>query len=294
MNRVQTLKRFQLFQDYVKKLLKSKTLVEYVPDVSGIQSATKLYNNTVRVAVNPDILDVSVDVIDEYDFVEGCIATAHELHHAAILSQSRAVGDDIVPLSESYISRFDNNTTYKYAYGKFSYEIAAEGYALKTTYNYLINAFPKLDTDDIMLDYVNVKATQMSSDYPYPIRTVKRFENMNQVFDAFDTAYEKSFKVKKNFAVKGNHINDIFISDVSLKCGFDQAKDGREQTKFAAIIALRDDPDLFKIFNKLNRKDYDVKQIYDARNRNRIAELDRHFGEIKYRGLNNPDEEDEL
>lgn len=198
--------------------------------------------------------------IDEYDFVEACIDIAHESYHVATIQQSSGISSDLL---ESYVSRFNNNETYKSEYDRFSYEIAAERYALKTVQNYMNKAIPVLQTDAIMLDYVNAKAMSDNKEYSYFIHTKTGFTSMQEVFDALDEAYEKSFETKKNFDVEGNHIHETLASDDKLKQGFDRASDGREQTKFAAIINLQDDTSLFRTFKSLKSEDYDLQQIYD-------------------------------
>lgn len=142
---------------------------------------------------------------------------------------------------------------------------------MRTTYDYLNSQFPTLDTDAIMLDYVNAKALDCTTKYPYPIQSIRRFTDMQQVFESFDKAYEKSFIIKKGFQRAGDYVSSVLGKNTDLKQGFEQAENGREQTKFVVAINAGNDSDLFKIFTSLKPKDYDIKQIYNARNR-RFAE----------------------
>lgn len=293
MDRLRALDRLHKFEEYVHNRLKIDVSVEYYSRGCGISSMALSADQSVFVSVvlNPTFLDENNTIVNEYDFVEGVIATAHELHHAAVLLQSRKVGKDIISLSESYISRFNNNAVYERDYDKFSYEIEAERYALKTTHKYLHDNFPTLDTDAIMLDYVNAKATEKTSSYAYPVRTDHRFESMEQVFTALDKAYDQSFVVKKHFMSRGNFVSDVLVKDDKLKQGFVQAVDGKEQTKFAAAIVLNHDPSLFDTFKSLKSKRYDLKQIYDARNRKFDNTLD---NQSISRGYENTDDYDDV
>lgn len=269
MNAGLALLRLKVFSKTMEKKLSISPKIKYTSAFDTALSSTN--NDVVQISVPDVLLSDENGIVGEYDFVEACISTAHELHHAAVLSQSRGLRKDIVDLSESYISRFNNNATYEREYNKFSYEIAAERYALKTTHDYLNNKFPTLDTDAIMLDYVNAKALSNSREYPYPIQSIRKFTDMQQVFEAFDKAYEKSFVAKKNFQRKGNYVSDVLDQNASLKRGFEQAETGREQTKFVVAINARNDSDLFKTFTSLKPKNYSMKQIYDAQSR-RFAE----------------------
>lgn len=292
MDRIKTLSRLDKFHKYVCKELRISVGIFFTSKEENVESFVDANDvHYIRVATDSSVLDDTCNIVDEYAFVEAVIHVAHELHHAAVLLQSRKVGKDIISLSESYVSRFNNNAVYERDYDKFSYEIEAERYALKITHKYLHDNFPTLDTDAIMLDYVNAKATEKTSSYAYPVRTDHRFESMEQVFTALDKAYDQSFVVKKHFMSRGNFVSDVLVKDDKLKQGFVQAVDGKEQTKFAAIIVLNHDPSLFNIFKSLKPKRYDLKQIYDARNRKFDNTLD---NQSISRGYENTDDYDDV
>lgn len=107
---------------------------------------------------------------------------------------------------------------------------------------------------------MNAKATSDNKEYAYFVHTKTGFANMQEVFDAFDEAYDKSFVIKKSFA---SNYNDLvgrrLLRDKALCSGFKQANNGKEQTKFAASTVLSEQKDLYGVLTKLKSRDYDLR-----------------------------------
>lgn len=151
MNREKSLRRLDNFKGYIKSLLKTSVTVDYVSDKNRSMTVLNKNKPYSQVVVCSSILSDDCQIVREYDFVETVISIAHECHHAAVLQQSRALKDSIISLSESYVSRINNDVTYCKDYNKFTYEIAAERFALRESYGYLNKEFPMLDTGAIIL-----------------------------------------------------------------------------------------------------------------------------------------------
>jgi hypothetical protein len=175
-------------------------------------------------------------------------------------------------LAESFVSRFYNSDTYAYEYNNFTYEIAAEKYAVKEVYDYFHKNIGNFPIDNAMLDYINAKANienNPSDTYPYFIRSHSLYKNMDDVFEDFDKAYKQSLDIKKDFTSyvdQDNLISDILDKDKDLKAGFDLAKDGKEQTHFVTNICLNKYPERYKEFKNIDRKNYDLNEVYDKVN----------------------------
>jgi hypothetical protein len=285
MNRIHAETCLTYFSKNIRKQLHISGSSKFVPKEQ--RSVSKTYTNAfgkviTNIAVKSDILNKRLRTVDEYDFIEAMVATAHELKHSELLIQMKDTplrGCDN-NLAESCISRYYNDDTYCYDYDKFSYEIDAERYALREVYDFLHGVMPTWEnSDEFLLDYVNARAVddrEAKSEprkYPYFIQTDTRFTSMEEVFDAFDKAYENSFKVKKDF---GSHISESnLVADVlgehpDLKAGFDNAIDGKEQTHFAACIVYSKHKELGRETKALRNNDYSLQQIRNAAFRERV------------------------
>lgn len=153
----------------------------------------------IDIAVSSDFIDPNSDQISEYDFIEALTSFYHEAHHALQYLQSNCLHDKSDEV-ESLLSRYYNNDTYTNEYDKFSFEIAAERDALYNTYKNAKLVCGQLNTDDIILAYVNARA-KSSDEYRYFISSESGFTNIDDVFDAFDKAYAKSYITKKRLHI---------------------------------------------------------------------------------------------
>jgi outer membrane receptor for ferric coprogen and ferric-rhodotorulic acid len=104
---------------------------------------------------------------------------------------------------------------------------------------------------------------------------------MEEVFDAFDKAYENSFKVKKDFEYSTensnpelNVVKSVLDEYPDLKAGFDNAVDGEEQTHFAACIVYSKHKELGRETKALKNNDYNLSQIRNATFRERVRNAD--------------------
>lgn len=105
MNKNKALLRFDGFVGNIIQGLKLRNIDFQYIDEQG--KSFTVFEDSVIVRISTCFNSSSSETVSEYDFVEACISAAHELHHAAVLSQSRSLRRDIIDLSESYISRFN-------------------------------------------------------------------------------------------------------------------------------------------------------------------------------------------
>lgn len=82
-------------------------------------------------------------------------------------------------------------------------EIQAEQYGIMSVYKYLCDEFPNVDTKEherIVLGVVNSK--MMDPEANYFVKQSTPFTSLQEVEDAFDDAYDKSFTQKRWFAME--------------------------------------------------------------------------------------------
>ena len=213
-----------------------------------------MHKPVIDLSVSSSFFDKFSNDVKEYDFVESVISFYHESYHAMQLMKNPGPDDDVGQLI-SYTSRFYNDETYKKEYHKFSFEIAAERYALKQTVNSLSEMFSDSDLDNILLDYVNAKATAKTSEYKYFISSDSGFTNLNE-------AYAKSYEEKKNFKHIQDCVGKALLKDNVLHAEFDKMPNGREQARFAAHIVINKHPELLSQQRNLKQV---VSYINDVR-----------------------------
>lgn len=217
---------------------------------------------TIDLSLPSSFTNSTHTTISEYDFVETVVSFYHESYHALQLTQNNREADMNNELT-SFISRYYNDETYANEYHKFSFEIAAERYALCKTYKTLTTEYPTLNTEAILIDYVNAR-THSEQPYKYFITSTHPFTTMNDIFNAFDTAYTQSYINKKDFSSsKTDCVSTELQANTHLRIGFNKAHNGKEQTRFAASIVLDKHPELYKIYPTLNKNKYDLQRIID-------------------------------
>ena len=191
---------------------------------------------------------------------------------------------------ESYVSRCYNNNIYKDSYDKFVYELAAERFAVKSAYDAITAICPTLNTDYIMCRYIDARVDTRTKVIDgkivkapdYFIQPESPVTNLEKVMKLFDDAYEKALKTKKPFSkYKDDCVGKALSENPALAMGFKRAKNGEEQTHFAAAIVLDEHPELYCELRGLNKSDYNIQIVKDARLRP-IVVKERELPNIDY------------
>lgn len=138
------------------------------------------------------------------------------------------------------------NASHKYYCGESNYrlnasEIQAEKEGILGAYEYLCDKFPNIDEKEhehIVLNIVNDKMMNSS----YFVKQSKPFTSLQEVEDAFDDAYDKSFTKKRKFIMEREPKDPvkIFMNDhedaTEMYCTESIAV---KQDKYIAAIALK-------------------------------------------------------
>ncbi len=247
-----------------KQYLKYKKITFEMVDKTYKSIALPCVNNKpyIQIAVSNEFLNPDINDVKEFDFVESVIDTYHECYHIKQYTSSDNIY--IKEEKESYISRIHNDSIYETYYDKYLYEVTAERYALHKTYEEL-SRIPELNIEAIMLDYINARMDTPEDAPPYFIQSNTRISDLQMAFNMFDEAYEKALEHKKPFYdYTDDCVGKALHEDNMLYLGFKKAKDGIEQTHFAAIIVLDKYPELYKELGELNKHDYDIEEIKDT------------------------------
>lgn len=273
MDRFAVLRTFADFNSYLSHSLDLSIRAQYISSSDGVPSSTGIDGNGdlyVYAVVDTGILQGLSEYVHPYHFIEGAVNIAHEMHHAAVISRSDILGDDKIPLFESYVSHCYNTSVYRNEYDKFSFEIAAESFALHAVREHLAGVMDPAMLDRQLLEYVNSKATLKSGAYPYFAHSDRGFDNMKQVFDAFDKAYETSFVDKKDFTTKPANgeaacVRDALKADGKLRRGFKNAPDGRAQAGCASCIVISTHPGDSEWHDLAESEDYSLSRVREFR-----------------------------
>lgn len=204
----------------------------------------------------------------DFAFIWALVAAGHEAKHAKQIDSK----DPVFALS--YLAECGNDANYKTNYKFNRREIVAEKAGLEFAQEFLRMQFPGIDGDSFLLKYVNGCA---SSGIAYWVDAPEDgFESMEEVFQAFDDAYD---------AAK-SHVN-VYPAKVSKTCGdaftrltrmgtgkgldpdwefaYDalQVAGGQyESNMILASVALCDDPGLIKYAAGAELPDLSIKAVF--------------------------------
>lgn len=262
-----TLEQLRLLVDnicdkYEKQLLsfgQRRKLIYNFADAASNFSQMYIDDNGNRILNIPiaSSCDADDSNISLYACAEAIITSLHELYHA----HQTFYSDETSMLS--YISRQYNDFTYMQEYSNFTYEIDAERYALQRTFVELNQLYGEEISSNIILDYIRAKTSEKNGCYDYfidgPVNSIQ------EVFDKFDEAYNRSLHHKKDFAAYPNDlVGKVLNSDAKLKQIYDAIPIGKEQAHFASCIVLSQHRELYKIL-KLKKEDYNLSQFVKQR-----------------------------
>ena len=246
-------------------------------------STAKTYRNAdgYAISVNIGICEISKakrsfpyvkqPVISDEDFVNVIINMYHEQMHCIQKNQLfRNVNSNEHTIAQAIqeIACVDN-PDYYFNDGNYfinANEVQAEEYGVLKGYEYLLKAFPDIDSkqlETIILNVVNGKMQATS----YFVNRSEPFTSLSEVEDAFDEAYVASFETKRRYFVKARSTNDVVkkfmqenhkAEDVYLSIS-----DPLEQDKCVAAINLRLHPGWSETYAILHTTDLSYETIIE-------------------------------
>lgn len=204
---------------------------------------------------------VKEPVIPDANFVNVVINMYHEHMHCIQKNQifrKSDMSDSEKAQTIQELACMDNPEYYIRDGGNYftnASEIQAEQYGILHAYNYLCEKFPDVNSKQcecIILNIVNQKMTNS-----YFVKQSKPFESLDEVIDAFDNAYTKSFAEMRNY----NFNRDINnTKDISKKYILSHPKvknlytalifNPRAQDKLVAAINLKFHPEWYDVYPK--------------------------------------------
>lgn len=214
---------------------------------------------------------VKQPVIFDEDFVNVIINMYHEQMHCIQKNQLfRNVNSDehVIAQAIQEIACIDNPDYYV---GDGNYfinanEIQAEEYGILKGYQYLLKAFPDIDSNQLETIVLNVVNNKMQTS-SYFVNQSEPFTSLSEVEDAFDEAYAASFETKRRYFVKARSTNDVVkkfmqenpeAEDVYLSIS-----NPLEQDKCVAAINLRLHPGWSDTYTVLHTTDLSYETIIE-------------------------------
>lgn len=145
-------------------------------------------------------------------------------------------------------------------------EIQAEQYGILHAYDYLCKEFPDVNVkqhERILVDIVNEKM----QNFTYFVCSDKPFTSLQEVEDAFDKAYDKSFIENRTYFVENMKTEDAVKTYMQThrdaKKVYLKAKDALEQDKCIAAINLKLHPEWLQAYPVLQDMDLSYETIIE-------------------------------
>lgn len=209
--------------------------------------------------------------VDDKHFVEFLVAHFHEQRHLtlAMNAYENATGDESVDnaLLVAYVAK-DNQQYYLQNRTNFITEIDAEFYGILQAHDYIVEAFPDVDTkqiDKLFVDYVNEHITN----YTYQIKKNQhKIETFDDVIDAFDQAYEDAITSRTRTYIRTRN-NPDDVMELLRKPEYDdiftkicEEKNPYEKDKMIASLTLHLHPEYVEKLPSLNRIDLSPTTVF--------------------------------
>lgn len=241
---------------------------------------SEIYNTTksIRHPMNPPVSD--------FNFARTILNTFHETAHYEQKNQlfrqknlsnneQKQLVQDIACMSSKEYYQMNGN--YKINVN----EIEAEHYGIYSAYNYLCEIFsdvPKETHEQTLLQVINYKMKNST----YFVNQDKPFESLDEVYNAFDTAYEQALQTKHlyfvNRDIDKDPIKQFMNEHPEAKDKYLTAKTPYEQDKCIAAIYLHSHPDMAKTYPALSYINLSYENVISKTDKpitySRDAELD--------------------
>lgn len=238
-------------------------------DVNGYATGVEIGINELEYAkdgkfhLSRDNVEISDDI-----FARIILNMYHEKSHCVqkneLFRQSNLDGHT----RNQLVQEIACSASHKYYCGESNYrfnasEIQAEHYGIMCAYNYLCNEFPNVaekEHEHIILNIVNDKMMNLS----YFVKQSKPFTSLQEVEDAFDDAYDKSFTQKRRFIMEREPKDPvkIFMNDhEDAKEMYCTESIAVKQDKYIAAIALKLHPEWLDAYPALQDMDLSYENV---------------------------------
>lgn len=195
----------------LKRTLKKETQLHIVfkPNFPLIQS------QTVRIEGTPIEIQIGTEnrfqgnMFQEVNPVEFSRIILNMFHEAEHIKQYQAFKHKYVPPNLKYMAINDlaceNNEAYYKSVSNYNFnpnEIQAEKHGLERTYQYFCTEFPEMTPQDHEELLLALTKDQFKNNQQYFIPN-KDYKNLNEVFKAFDDAFEASKQHERGYFIGG-------------------------------------------------------------------------------------------
>lgn len=264
---------YQLFETSGLKFIKNKRM-------SILRAGTYRNDNGYATKVEIGTSELKNAKDDNFHFIRGNIKISDEMFVWVILNMYHEKAHCIQKNELFRQSNLDGHTrnqliqeiacnaSHKYYCGESNYrlnasEIQAEKEGILGAYEYLCDKFPNIDEKEhqhIVLNIVNDKMMNSS----YFVKQSKPFTSLQEVEDAFDDAYDKSFTKKRKFLMERESKDPvkIFMNDhedaTEMYCTESIAV---KQDKYIAAIALKLHPEWLDAYPALQDMDLSYENV---------------------------------
>lgn len=252
MNAVRVRQLYKMFADKFEARLPSNVEIhnfdKSVTDLDKCESGVNEDGGfDVAILLSSKYYDKKIADIDGVDLVEPFVDLAHEAYHIMQYMNIGAAKDKFLE-SESCVSRFYNENAYAYEYDNFTFEIAAERYALHQVFNFVMVNCTESERSEMlgcMRLYVNTMSEERMNVHRYKyFIDAKKSDSLKIIFDKFDSAYEKSLLHIKHFDKYPDDCAGSMIDNSYAKELMTNAANGRIEARNIAYIVLRQYPAL--------------------------------------------------
>lgn len=204
--------------------------------------------------------------ITESDVTHITVLTFHECRHGMMFSKMKS-GElpDAKYFEASHLAGYDNETYVKHNWTKFLSEVDAERFGLYKAGSFLTAHFGEIKAKELLLDYVNSRVRDSDYFVSYP-KGKSRFDDIDDVFDAFDEAYERAKHAPRDYVLP--KCQDVFqnfmygeMSD-EARAKFFAEQDGFQQDKMVAAVTLYHHPEYQSQYPVLRECDMSMEAMF--------------------------------
>lgn len=206
--------------------------------------------------------------ISESDVVQVVVSSFHECRHGMMFASMKSGQlDDAEHFEAVHLACYDNDAYLRHNWISLISEVDAERYGIQEAGLFLADYFGDEKASNLLLQYVNSRICDSDYFILYP-EGKSRFDEIGDVFNAFDEAYERAKHAHREYVLP--KCKDVFqnfmygeMSD-EARAKFFAEQDGFQQDKMVAAVTLYHHPEYQSQYPVLRECDMSMEAMFGS------------------------------